>query len=186
MAKKSVVNTTKEKEAIIMNGYQNNSVMPMNTSGYEMQGVMVQPMVQPYPYDYSRVGNSTLALSMHIDMAEVLQVQANSMVVAYNLGANSVSVVPQSNSNSFSMEGYLGVYDDSAYGVYSSAERYESSKMYWHDDSLCKRIFPTYEEALAFAKAGVVALSGLNERDIPPLKVDCNWRQKIFEKATDG
>lgn len=144
-------------------------------------------MVQPYPYyDYSRVGNSTLALSMHIDMAEVLQVQANSMVVAYNLGANSFSVVPQSNSNSFLMEGYLGVYDDSAYGVYSSAEKYESSKMYWHDDSLCKRIFPTYEEALAFARAGVVALSGLNEKDIPPLKVDCNWRQKIFEKSTDG
>lgn len=180
MAQKNMVNNTRGKEEIIM--YGNGAVMPMNTSGYEIQSAMVQP----YPYDYSRVGNSTLALSMHIDVAEVLQVQANSMINAYNLGANSVLVVPQSNSNSFSMEGYLGVYDDSAYGVYNSAEKYESSKMYWHDDSLCKQIFPTYEEALAFAKAGVVALSGLNEKDIPPLKVDCNWRQKIFEKATDG
>ena len=181
MSKKDVVNITNRKEEMTMTSYPNSSVAPVNT-GYDSQGVMVQS----YPYDYSRISNPTPALAMYIDVADLLRVHAQSMAIAYNLGANSNAVVPQSDSNSFSMSGFLGVYDDSAYGVYSSAERYESSRIYWHDDSLHKQVFLIYEDALGFARAGVALLNGLAEKDIPPMKVDCNWRQKIFDKPADG
>lgn len=138
-----------------------------------------------YHYD-ARQGDATLLLSLNLNVTELLQIQAQSMVAAYNLGVSqATNFAQQSSVDTITLDGYLGIYDDEAYGIYDSMERYNKSEIYWHKGSMSKQKFLNYDEAIEFAKAGVSALSGVPITDIPPLKVMCNWRQKIIEKSDE-
>lgn len=185
MAKKSIKNdkiqTIKEEISMnndyTMNTYPNNTAVSMNT-GYEVPNMMGQVY-----YDSGRMINPTTSLSMRLDVAELLRIQAQSMFEAYYLGARSTSLaIPQqSNAEMFGVDVYLGVYDDEAYGVYNNVEKYNKSEIFWHVGSQCKQTFATYDEALDFARNGVASFNHIDVKDVPPLKTACNWRQKITD-----
>ena len=164
-----------------MNMVDYNSTIPMNlSSGYETQ----QFVPVNYYYDSTRMNNPILALNVRLDVSELIKVQSKTMLDAYQLGVDmATGVLRQSTSDSISMEGYMGIYDDESYGVYNSTEKYEKSAMYWHTNSVRHQIFRTYDEAIAYAKNGVAALNGIDESELPPMTMSCNWRQKIFDKT---
>ena len=164
------------------NGAPINYGVPMNMVGAELPQVAAGTL---YHYD-TIPGGAMLALTLNLNVTELLQVQAQNMFAAYNLGAQTTSLAQQGSGDTITVDGYLGVYDKEAYGVYDSLERYNKSETYWNRGSRSTQKFIHYDEAVEFAKAGVSSLSGVPITAIPPLRVPCNWRQKIVEKSDEN
>jgi len=127
------------------------------------------------------VGNPTVTL-LQIDMAEVLKAHAESMITAlktgYNYGAATKSS-GQYKGNTNAGTRFVGIYDKTAYGVYSDMEKLQESMRYWNAETVVQEVFSTYDEAYRFARNGMAKLSGIVEGNIPEMLHGINWRQSV-------
>ena len=143
----------------------------INTQQYEQNG-------------YAPVSNVVL----YLDMAKVLETYSNGMKVAFEMGrqakADELCLAPgqkvamPSLPPAVSGKKYIGAYDMYAYGVYDDEHKYNNALAHWHSATLNTCVFPSYEEALEYARNGVAASRGVDVGSIQPLTNKLNWRQQ--------
>ncbi len=128
------------------------------------------------------VTNQTIT-NIKIDFSDVVRSSFEVFKMAYDLGRNSFSGVQES-INLIPMPDsisklYVGVYDQTSYGVYDDPNKLQKSKGYWNASSLVNREFELYDDALKFARNGVAQLKGVSANSIPEMQCRVNWRQKV-------
>lgn len=143
----------------------------INTQQYEQNG-------------YAPVSNVVL----YLDMAKVLETYSNGMKVAFEMGrqakADELCLAPGQKVAMPSLppvasgKKYIGAYDLYAYGVYDDEHKYNNALAHWHSATLNTCVFPSYEEALSYARNGVAASRGVDVGSIQPLTNRLNWRQQ--------
>ena len=128
------------------------------------------------------VGNPTVTL-LQIDMAEVLKAHAETMLMAlntgYSYGSASKTTEQYQRSNFETAKEFIGIFDKTAYGVYSNVAKLQDSMRYWNGETVAQQVFATYDEAYNFARTGVAKLSGIAESNIPEMLHGINWRQSV-------
>ncbi|WP_029541562.1 hypothetical protein [Selenomonas sp. AB3002] len=125
---------------------------------------------------------------LYVDLAKVFDSYANGMQMAFQMGRQAKTdelcltpgqkVARPSLPPAASGKNYLGVYDHYAYGVYDDEAKYSNSLAHWHGATLNTSVFPSYEEALSYARNGVAASRGVDVGSIQPLTNRLNWRQQ--------
>lgn len=65
------------------------------------------------------------------------------------------------------IQGYRGVYDDRAYGVYNDSQGFNDAWKYWRHNSRRYQDFDNSDDAYHFAVQGMAALKGISAHDIP-------------------
>lgn len=127
------------------------------------------------------VGNQTITL-LQINMAEVLKAHAETMLTALQTGYSygvATKSSGQYNRDTNPVEGFVGIFDKTAYGVYANIAKLQDSMRYWNAETVVQQVFATYEEAYSFARNGVAKLSGIAEDNLPEMLHGINWRQSV-------
>lgn len=133
---------------------------------------------------YTPVSNVVL----YVDLAKVFDSYANGMQMAFQMGRQAKAdelglvsgqkVAMPSLPPVASGKKYIGAYDLYAYGVYDDEHKYNNALAHWHAATLNTCVFPSYEEALSYARNGVAASRGVDVGSIQPLTNRLNWRQQ--------
>lgn len=119
------------------------------------------------------------------NLSEIMREYTNGMYAAFNLGRLTreyyLSDIPiQSNIEDVK---FWGVFDDSAYGVYDSFDKFQNSSRYWHNETTQIKEFESYDDALAFARNGLAGILGITPENIPHLRHPKNWREQVSIQA---
>ena len=151
----------------------------------EMYGLDPQRMVM------REMPTGNISTVVHVDLADVMRAYCDSMCLAFQMGqaANRNDEIETMASNGktscLPCKKYIGIYDDSGYGVYCDLQKLEASRPYWKAEATRYCEFSSYEEALAFAKNGVATYMGIPVHAIPNPTHSIDWRQ-IVQKVTYG
>ena len=129
--------------------------------------------------------NDNIATGVYIDLADVMRAYADGMYCAFQMGQaargieSSETITPSSDTNGLPFQKYIGIYDNSGYGVYCNPQKLEASKTYWNKAFTHYYEFPSYKEALNFAKQGVASYMGVPVHTIPDPQYPLDWRQGV-------
>ena len=119
---------------------------------------------------------------VYIDLAQVLQAHSEGMMRAFMMGQQmnvpdmEADVLAESQA---ATSPFIGIFDRKAYGVYQSPQKLDASKQHWDAATCRKKPFPTYQEALSFARQGVAILNKIAVERIPSMQHPINWMQYI-------
>ena len=145
----------------------------------EMYGLDPKRMV------VNEMPNDNIATGVYIDLADVMRAYADGMFRAFQMGQEArrnettEMVMSGNESSCLPSQKYIGIYDDSAYGVYSNLQKLEASKTYWNEALTRYCEFSSYEAALEFAKRGVASYMGTPVHTIPDPQYPVDWRQSV-------
>lgn len=129
---------------------------------------------------------STSSTHVVLDVAEMMRAYAEGMQRAFQMGWEArmhdvwlASCPPAETEVVTEDQVYWGVYDDVSYGVYQDRKKLETSERFWHRDHLCWQTFPSYEEALQYARKGIADIKVVSVDMIPPMQYSIDWRQMV-------
>lgn len=120
-----------------------------------------------------------------LDVAEVMRAYSEGMQRAFQMGWEArlhdewLACPPSETEMVAEDHGYWGIYDDASYGVYQNRKKLEASERFWHKDTLRWRTFPSYDEALEYARKGIAEFKGVPVDVIAPMQHNVDWRQLV-------
>lgn len=149
----------------------------------EMYGLDPQRMVM------SEMSTGNISPVIYVDLADVMRAYSDGMYHAFQMGqAAGRNYVLETKTSSKKLgslpcKNYIGIYDNSGYGIYCDLQKLEASKQYWNETSTRYCEFSSYEEALAFAKNGVATYMGVPTHTIPDPQYAIDWRQAVTKNC---